>query len=368
MSQNKVAREVEVHMEFDRIGEIDIMRERFYAEITITLKWTLNETIDRYDPRVHWNPKIKVENTYGRPEVKTEYDIFKTDTKTKVIERRDVRGYFWERMEINCFPTDVQELSIILVSKAREEVFYLKKNISYLLKKRTINTFVEQQRYKLYRPVVTYDAPSYDIEESHKLRIPPAALASPTNLQASPDPLKCCFTAFCSRKPQFFYWNAFFLIFLITVTSLAVFTIEPQMVTSRISSTLTILLTSISFKWVTNRSIPMVNYLTSLDKYSIVCIFYLVCCVGWHAIAEYLFGSEGFLNKENVCNTQCATLIVADRWVLLGFFIGLVFIHVIFFLKFIGCRQKIQMLENYENKCLKDNETYRNSAVRSSNV
>jgi predicted signal transduction protein with EAL and GGDEF domain len=43
-------------------------------------------------------------------------------------------------------------------------------------------------------------------------------------------------------------------------------------------------LTSVSFKWVINRSLPAVSYLTSLDKYAIVCIFYVCLLCVWHAI------------------------------------------------------------------------------------
>ena len=40
-----------------------------------------------------------------------------------------------------------------------------------------------------------------------------------------------------ARRPTFYYWNAFFLIFLITLTSLSIFSIKCHMNHSRIQTT-----------------------------------------------------------------------------------------------------------------------------------
>lgn len=37
----------------------------------------------------------------------------------------------------------------------------------------------------------------------------------------------------------------------------------------------TLLLTSVTFKWITNRSLPTVSYMTSLDKYSISSMLFI---------------------------------------------------------------------------------------------
>ena len=44
------------------------------------------------------------------------------------------------------------------------------------------------------------------------------------------------------------------------------------------------ILTSVTFKWITNRSLPTVSYMTSLDNYSLTCILYLVVSLMWHSI------------------------------------------------------------------------------------
>jgi len=96
--------------------------------------------------------------------------------------------------------------------------------------------------------------------------------------------------------------------------------------------------TSVSFKWVVNRSTPMVNYLTSLDAYSIVCIFNLVCQLGWHGIVGAFWDKD--YAKE------------IDRWVLLGFGIVFVLIQVYFVISFIIYHKKAKDLKKDEIKCL----------------
>lgn len=61
------------------------------------------------------------------------------------------------------------------------------------------------------------------------------------------------FTINAARKPTFYYWNAFFLIFLITMASLSIFSIRCHLNANRIQTVCTLLLTSVTFKWITNR-------------------------------------------------------------------------------------------------------------------
>jgi hypothetical protein len=112
-------------------------------------------------------------------------------------------------------------------------------------------------------------------------------LIASVNVNKSKPP-KLVTTCFCARKPGFYFFNAISLIFLITVSALTVFSISYDLPQNRLQVTYTILLASISFKWVINRSLPPVSYLTSLDKYAIACIFYVCALAGWHGIIGYI--------------------------------------------------------------------------------
>ena len=95
-----------------------------------------------------------------------------------------------------------------------------------------------------------------------------------------------------ARRPTFYYWNAFFLIFLITISSLSIFSIRCHLVQHRIQNTCTLLLTSVTFKWITNRSLPTVSYMTSLDKYSLTCMLFLCITILWHSSISATMGVD----------------------------------------------------------------------------
>lgn len=112
-----------------------------------------------------------------------------------------------------------------------------------------------------------------------------------------------------ARLPNYYFCNAFLLVFLITISGLSTFSISCDRNQNRIQTTCklkvkiynaindllfqyfntsftligTLILTSVTFKWITNRSLPAVSYMTSLDKYSLTCILFLVVSLMWHS-------------------------------------------------------------------------------------
>ena len=149
------------------------------------------------------------------------------------------------------------------------------------------STFLDQQKWKLFTIVKTSHIASYDVKKS-KHSFPN---------KKSP---KICATIFCARKPGYYISNAIFLIFLITLCALTLFAIDPKLPHNRFQTTLTLILTSVSFKWVINRSLPTVSYLTSLDKYSSVSIFYLFLICVWHAIVGSFWELEIAIKLDRI--------------------------------------------------------------------
>jgi hypothetical protein len=86
------ARQVEIMVEFVRVGEIDTMNERYNAEFNIEAKWIDNLVTDKYDPKVHWNPEIFIENALNTTQV-VNYNLDKKhDGSVYVIECRNIKG------------------------------------------------------------------------------------------------------------------------------------------------------------------------------------------------------------------------------------------------------------------------------------
>jgi len=87
----------------------------------------------------------------------------------------------------------------------------------------------------------------------------------------------------CSRRSTFYIINAYLFNLLITILSMTLFAIEAKIAQTRLSGTFTLILTSFSFKVVTSKSLPTIAYLTSLDRYQLINIVYLVVCCIWHS-------------------------------------------------------------------------------------
>ena len=172
-----------------------------------------------------------------------------------------------------------------------------------LLNQETKRTFADQQKWRLFNLIKLRH--TYEKNKHHSLfhmhemihqsvSEPLFHKSNSINISISDKPLKkyskLVATCYCSRRPGFYIFNAFFLIFLITMSSLTVFSIPTNSPSTRLQITYTIMLSSISFKWIFNRFLPPVSYLTLLDKYSISCIVYINILAAWHSlIGSHLF-------------------------------------------------------------------------------
>ena len=93
------------------------------------------------------------------------------------------------------------------------------------------------------------------------------------------------------------------------------------------------MLSSVSFKWVFNRSLPSVSYLTLLDKYSIFGIVYITLLASWHA----LIGVYSKQWEDSV-----------DHWMLVAFSVLFVLGHIGFYLKYFSITKLKRKLKGIE--------------------
>lgn len=192
---------------------------------------------------------------------------------------------------------------------------------------------------RLYELVKVSEVASYDLHGSYtslKLKFPNDRKQVIVNKTYQS---KFVATLFCSRRFGFYFINAYLFNFLITIISLTNFSIEIRRPQNRLSGTFTLILTSISFKWVTNRALPTVSYMTSLDRYQIVNILYMCFLCVWHAIIATNFD----LNvKEKY-----------DKISLIAFSILFLLIHIFFIIRTIIDYQQIKELKRYEKEYIK---------------
>lgn len=285
---------VEIRIVFLKIGEIDTIKEQFQAEAFIEAKWkepSLNiDELDSFDATKFWNPNIEIENAVGDIKADVSYKIVveKNDPSPIIYEMRKVKGTFLENLELYDFPVDVQDLSITLTTnrKCCELEFFEDSEIPSSI---NTQTFIDQQEWKLYDHVEVSKRVSN--RDSTKERSKSPAIS---------------FTCHASRRPGYFYWNVYFLIFFITIMIFATFSVKPHLPQNRLQLGFTLLLTAVTFKFVVNRCLPTISYLTSLDKYVLGSMFLQCIICSWHSIISIMDELELYSTWDGFIYTTLA--------------------------------------------------------------
>ncbi len=199
-----------------------------------------------------------------------------------VTEIRKVRGLFYERLEINNFPLDLHELSIVVASRrSRDEVLLVDDKAKPTL----INTarFYDRQEWSAFSFCKTTEREFVDryngitnpqilltcfVARRHQLNIFISTLNNPIKSNLS------------------FYFSAFLLIFLIAALGFATFAIGVTAPQNRITILCILLLTAINFRWIIAQRLPSVSYMTFLDKFAIGAIINNSLLISWDALAD----------------------------------------------------------------------------------
>lgn len=92
-------RTVECRVQFLKFGNINVTTELFRSVVLIKAKWTESGLITNYDPEVHWNPELFVENWKPIPVPnniqKITYSLrqFPDSDTTVITESREITGW-----------------------------------------------------------------------------------------------------------------------------------------------------------------------------------------------------------------------------------------------------------------------------------
>lgn len=111
---------VEVFLIFLRVGEIDNVKERFQADAYFEASWEDNTVVNAdsgvFDPHLNWEPELFIENAVGnlKQDVKYRMERCKETNSVRIHEMRNIRGIFWERLELWDFPLGNEKLIIFL--------------------------------------------------------------------------------------------------------------------------------------------------------------------------------------------------------------------------------------------------------------
>lgn len=130
------------------------------------------------------------------------------------------------------------------------------------------------------------------------------------------------------------------LIFLITILGFVPFAFDSGGPQFRCQVTGLLLLTSVNFRWLVTQRLPSVAYLTSLDKYAIGSLLYLVLFCVWHSIigSNIITREEQLRKKIDYCVLFGST----------GSFIIFNLFYIIWFVKM------FKSIRKFQNDGLKD--------------
>lgn len=262
--------DVYIRIGISKIYDIDTINQRFHAEIIVESKWhdpnlkSLKDDVKEFN----WRPELYIDNALNDPKEEITYKII-YDEEAKMLmisEIRKVKGIFWENLELENFPLDIQDLSILIASrKSGRKVNFVQMQPDY--SRVSIANTLDKSAWQLRNIVRTFKDQIVR-EYSFGRREYPAINH----------------TCQAYRLPGYFYWNALLPIFLISFASLGPFLIDPRSAHTRLPSTATMLLASVSYKATVNRLLPTVSYLTSLDKYGLGSIVIITVMFIYHSM------------------------------------------------------------------------------------
>ena len=179
------------------------------------------------------------------------------------------------------FPFDYQVLQLDLTSRRESNEIKLCKDSDYDDNIRTWN-FIGEQEWELQKHVLTKSSETKQEEGSSESKFPWYKVKLHVR-----------------RKYAFYIYNIALLMFLITALTFSTFVIS---VGSRMKITLTLLLTSVAFKYYVNHYVPTVSYLTFLEKYILSCLIFQFGMAAVHnTIPGLITSTKSFEIFEWVC-------------------------------------------------------------------
>eukprot|EP00457_Paulinella_chromatophora_P004648 gb/GEZN01004660.1/.p1 GENE.gb/GEZN01004660.1/~~gb/GEZN01004660.1/.p1 ORF type:complete len:572 (+),score=67.05 gb/GEZN01004660.1/:67-1782(+) len=202
-----------------------------------------------------------------------------------VCYRLRATGEFQEKMELHLFPVDSQDLSMELTSGYESPYSIMTSTeVSY----DAYQVHLIQNLSQKYRSFVNsknfFFENEYSIESGAKfVQTFTEASESASNRQYS----VLRISAVIRRKSGFWAWNVVLPLYLITATASACFAVPQTQVADRASITLTMMLTTVAYKYLIAGNLPNISYLTLIDKYVLLCLILQVCFV----VATVIIGS-----------------------------------------------------------------------------
>ncbi|KAL1508329.1 hypothetical protein AB1Y20_004439 [Prymnesium parvum] len=190
-----------------------------------------------------------------------------------------VTGTFFEHMELHNFPFDIQRITTVVSFACAEEgivpVHFVEESLATAASAVGTDTFALSNMWKLY--------PGMNLSVKQLRPMPGTTYPS------------LSFAALVIRKPSYFIANTVIPLSTLTFLALLQFLLPgaraDQAATTRITYSVTILLTSATYKLFVADHLPAISYLSVLDRYALACYMLQVGMVAQGALLGALITS-----------------------------------------------------------------------------
>jgi len=313
-------RRVGMNFRVKNISNIDSKEQTFRISFTVTLSWDmtikdLNKfTSTRTLPKPEWSPpKLDIVNAveiYGQEEdIPT---VRRIDGKLMVCKEIEYIVLASETLELEHFPFDYQELKVVIgFNNARGSD--------------VIEMFAQQKSGLVISTDKKHGSASgwnFDRDPTYEFASSKGEMLGSQLETITVEIPHIVLIIKATREATSFMLRIYLIMALLSLSTLLLFSMESEDVSSRLSYGVTMLLTAVAYALVISGELPSLGYLTFLEKY-ILCMFVFILLVMFIACAELTYIRLRHLDEKaaNVVNTvilsACAGFWVAMQAVFL---------------------------------------------------
>ncbi|XP_069101954.1 glycine receptor subunit alpha-4-like isoform X2 [Argopecten irradians] len=271
-------RTVYIQAEFVKLSDIDTVKEQFAADVFLHARWR-EKSLDHskegieVDSDKYWNPDLVIRNRTESAQRKKWCVLwFNSSGEAFIVEKRRIKGVFTEKMELQDFPFDSQNLSVVLTSDRSVKEVILEED-SEFLSTIDVTNFADEQEWCLK-----------DYVESDKTTKIVNQYTDQKNVEFPVLRVSC----FATRQFMFFVWNIIIIMLIISLLSFATFAIDRNLPQNRLQLAFTLTLTGVTFRFVANQSLPKIPYLTKLDMFILFSMIFNFLVSVWHAAVSLI--------------------------------------------------------------------------------
>lgn len=253
--------EVDCMFYIDAIYHVDTVHQVFDANVVVRYRWRLTESqAERYlaSPDTFkickyqdLHPRFKIPNLKELQEWKDYPKKFKTTTSNEVYCESSFRvvGTFMEKMELESFPFDIQDITITLVCNVPTNYYILTPN------KKESDIGIMREKFLT---MSEWSVETLSVQFTHTQK-------SESRSRTEKSVMRIFVKV--RRKWIAYFWRVIIIMAIINFCSLFVFCIDISEPGDRGGHIFTIMLTAVAFQFVVQTELPKLPYLTYLDYY-----------------------------------------------------------------------------------------------------